>query len=96
MNLSDYYKLCSLEEAEEFAKKRDYQKKVEEAPHHPGYEDAVITESKPVFCGIYKSKPLSDEEIKQMIVEHTHKRLLGERFAFLDFARAIEKAHGIK
>lgn len=79
-------------------------KLVEEAPYHPGYEDAVITpRTNPVYKGLdvrkmlWKSKPLSESEIKQMILEHTHRRLLdGDRFAYLDFARAIEEAHGIK
>jgi len=35
---------------------------VAEAPYQPGYEDAIITESKPVLYGIYKSKPLTDQE----------------------------------
>jgi len=43
----------------------DYQKKLAEAPYHPGYEDAVVAESKPVLYGIYKSKPLTEEEIGQ-------------------------------
>lgn len=94
MNLSDYYKLCSLEEAEEFAKKRNYQKKVEEAPYHPGYEDAVITESKPVFCGIYKSKPLSDEEIDKIL--ESLDVYIDTHAGIKLFVRAIEKAHGIK
>lgn len=79
-----------------------YQKKVEEAPYHPGYEDAVVTPT-PKYVGmdparmIWKPKPLSEEEIKQMILEHTHQRLLdGDRFAYLDFARAVEERHGIK
>lgn len=77
-------------------------KLVEEAPYHPGYEDAVVI-PEPVYKGmdpakmLWKQKPLSEEQIKQMILEHHHKRLLdGDRFAFLDFARAIEEAHGIK
>jgi hypothetical protein len=60
MKATDEYKVCTLEEAETFARKREhmnkknfpphivdggasYQKKVEEAPYHPGYEDAVVT-----------------------------------------------------
>lgn len=75
-------------------------KLVEEAPYHPGYEDAVITpRTNPVYKGLdvrkmlWKSKPLSDEEIwKQWKVYypdvfHTH---------LIDFVRAIEEAHGIK
>jgi predicted amino acid racemase len=94
MKPTDEYKVCSLEEAEEFAKRREmnYQKKLAEAPYHPGYEDAVVTEPRPVLYGIYKSKPLSDEEILQFQdkVPYT----LGSDL--IAFARAIEKAHGIK
>jgi hypothetical protein len=61
---------------------------VAEAPYQPGYEDAVITESKPVLTGIYKSKPLTDEEI-------TGIRMTTEGDA-IAFARAIERRHGIK
>lgn len=76
-------------------------KLVQEAPYHPGYEDAVVI-PEPVYKGmdpakmLWKPKPLSEEQIKQMILEHIEQRLDGERFAYLDFARAIEKAHGIK
>ena len=65
---------------------------VAEAPYQPGYEDAVVTEPKPFFCGIYKSKPLTDKEILQFQdkVPYT----LGSDL--IAFARAIEKAHGIK
>jgi hypothetical protein len=94
MKPTDEYKVCSLEEAEEFAKRREmnYQKKLAEAPYHPGYEDAVVTEPRPFLCGIYKSKPLSDEEILQFQdkVPYT----LGSDL--IAFARAIEERHGIK
>ena len=82
MKLSDYYK----------TKKREYQKKLAEAPYQPGYEDAVVTEPKPFLCGIYKSKPLTDEEILQFQdkVPYT----LGSDL--IAFARAIEERHGIK
>ena len=47
-------------------------KLVEEAPYHPGYEDAVITpRTNPVYKGLdvrkmlWKAKPLSNEEICQ-------------------------------
>lgn len=77
MKLSDYYK----------TKRREYQKKLAEAPYNPGYEDAVVTEPKPVLTGIYKSKPLSDEEIKELIVN---------KVTDYELCRAIEKRHGIK
>jgi hypothetical protein len=69
---------------------------VAEAPYQPGYEDAVVTEPKPFLYGIYKSKPLSDKEIVEIATEHINMTLGGERFGYLEFARAIEKAHGIK
>ena len=98
MKPTDEYKVCSLEEAEEFAKRRkmNYQKKLAEAPYHPGYEDAVVTEPRPFFCGIYKSKPLSDEEIEkiyQEVVKQPNFMMLGDTQRF---ARAIEERHGIK
>jgi hypothetical protein len=98
MKPTDEYKVCSLEEAEEFAKRREmnYQKKLAEAPYHPGYEDAVVTEPRPFFCGIYKSKPLTDEEIEkiyQEVVKQPNFMMLGDTQRF---ARAIEEKHGIK
>ena len=80
-----------------------YQKKVEEAPYHPGYEDAVVTpRSNPVYRGmnpdkmLWKPKPLSDEEIKEIATNHIRMTLGGERFGYLEFARTIEERHGIK
>lgn len=89
MKPTDEYKVCSLEEAEEFAKRREmnYQKKLAEAPYHPGYEDAVVTEPRPFFCGIYKSKPLTDKEIHELIVN---------KVTDYELCRAIEERHGIK
>lgn len=94
MKPTDEYKVCSLEEAEEFAKRREmnYQKKLAEAPYHPGYEDAVVTEPRSFLYGIYKSKPLTDEEINKLYVEHSNKDWDWQ----IDFARAIEERHGIK
>ena len=123
MKATDEYKVCTLEEAEAFARKREkmspknypphivdegasYQQKVEEAPYHPGYEDAVITpRSNPVYVGmdpakmLWKPRPLSDEEIHKLANEHLRtqnqdgaKVVLGLE----DFARAIEERHGIK
>jgi len=90
MKPTDEYKVCSLEEAEEFAKRREmnYQKKLAEAPYHPGYEDAVVTEPRPVLYGSYKSKPLTNEEITGIRMQTE-----GDIVAF---ARAIERRHGIK
>jgi len=96
MKLTDEYKVCSLEEAEEFAKRREmnYQKKLAEAPYHPGYEDAVVTEPRPFLSGIYKSKPLTDQEIDDISdgVSNYIDTYAGRR----EFARAIERRHGIK
>ena len=96
MKETDEYKVCSLEEAEEFAKRREmnYQKKLAEAPYHPGYEDAVVTEPRPFLSGIYKSKPLTDQEIDDISdgVSNYIDTYAGRR----EFARAIEKKHGIK
>lgn len=118
MKATDEYKVCSLEEAEAFARKREkmspknypphivdegasYQQKVEEAPYHPGYEDAVITpRSNPVYKGmepdkmLWKPRPLSDEEIDEILESldvyiDTH---AGVKL----FVRAIEERHGIK
>jgi len=73
-----------------------YQKKVEEAPYHPGYEDAVVTPA-PKYTGmdpakmLWKSKPLSDEEVWALSEE-----FIREKQNILLFARAIEERHGIK
>ena len=73
-------------------------KLVEEAPYHPGYEDAVVSPAQK-YKGvdpakmIWKTKPLSDEEIAKEWskfypdVFHTH---------LIYFVRAIEERHGIK
>ncbi len=78
-------------------------KLVQEAPYHPGYEDAVI---EPAFAYkgvdpskmIWKPKPLSDEEILQQA-----EWIFGTYFFesiddpyWIEFARAIEQRHGIK
>jgi len=69
-------------------------KLVDDAPYHPGYEDAVV-QPKPVYSGIgsgrmiWKSKPLSEEEILQAHADAGNKNIV-------EFARAIERMHGIK
>ena len=69
-------------------------KLVDDAPYHPGYEDAVV-QPKPVYSGIgpgrmiWKPKPLSDEEIFKL----RNTMPYADRFKF---ARAIERMHGIK
>jgi hypothetical protein len=67
---------------------------VAEAPYQPGYEDAVVTEPRPFLSGIYKSKPLTDQEIDDISdgVSHYIDTYAGRR----EFARAIERRHGIK
>jgi hypothetical protein len=75
-------------------------KLVEEAPYHPGYEDAVITtrRSDPVYKGmdpakmLWKPKPLSDVEISLIAEEFTG----ADGLDVVDFGRAIEERHGIK
>jgi hypothetical protein len=70
-------------------------KLVQEAPYHPGYEDAVI-EPAFVYKGVdpakmnWKPKRLTDEEIKLIASFH---QIVGET---VEFARAIEQRHGIK
>jgi len=71
-------------------------KLVDEAPFHPGYEDAVVnptpkyTELDPAKM-IWKSKPLTDEEVWALSEE-----FIREKQNILLFARAIEQRHGIK
>ena len=61
---------------------------VAEAPYQPGYEDAVVTESKPVLYGIYKSKSLTHQRIIELWTLSKGDPIL--------FARAIEEAHNIR
>lgn len=67
-------------------------KLVEEAPFHPGYEDAVVNPT-PKYTGldpakmIWKSKPLTNDEIVDLRLENV---------GIIEFARAIEQRHGIK
>jgi len=76
-----------------------YQKKVEDAPYHPGYEDAVVPPA-PKYVGmdpakmIWKSKPLDLEKI--LICARAIYGFKEMSKADLDFIRAIEKEHGIK
>jgi len=69
-----------------------YQKKVEDAPYHPGYEDAVV-QPKQTYVGmdpakmIWKSKPLTDDDILN---------LLGRTNTTRELVKAVEEAHGIK
>jgi hypothetical protein len=73
-------------------------KLVDEAPFHPGYEDAVVNPT-PLYFGvdpakmIWKPKPLSEEEILKMASDMFH---YTEYRLVIEFARAIEQRHGIK
>lgn len=85
-----------------------YQKKVEEAPYHPGYEDAVVTRrSDPVYRGmdpakmIWKPKPLNDEEIKDIFLNNfpktDHEELRASYIFILKHCiRDAEERYGIK
>jgi len=50
--------------------------------------NAVVTEPRPFFCGVYKSKPLTNQEIIGIRMQ-TEGNIIA-------FARAIEERHGIK
>ena len=82
-------------------------KLVDEAPYHPGYEDAVVTtrRSEPVYKGmdpakmLWKPKPLNDEEIFDLTAWKKNPYELYvemEKEDMIKFARAIEERHGIK
>ena len=88
-----------------------YKQKVEEAPYHPGYEDAVITpRSDPVYKGmdpakmLWKPKPLTDEEIAALKREYIDVELFDEGDYGMEYnvygveklIRAVEERHGIK
>lgn len=68
-------------------------KLVEEAPYHPGYEDAVVSPAQK-YKGVdpakmlWKPKPLTEEEIIGIRMQTE-----GD---MIKFARAIEERHGIK
>lgn len=72
-------------------------KLVDEAPYHPGYEDAVVP-PKSAYKGVnpaemlWKSKPLSEEEINKLYLQLGHRDWNWQ----IVFARAIEERHGIK
>ena len=71
-------------------------KLVDEAPYHPGYEDAVVTPA-PKYTGmnpakmIWKSKPLTDEEITACIDESEPDTADMIRFARAILRKAQEK-----
>ena len=76
-----------------------YKQKIEEAPYHPGYEDAVVIPT-PKYVGmdptkmLWKPKPLNIEKILICV-----RKIYGFKEmtkADLDFVREIEKEHGIK
>lgn len=78
-------------------------KLVDEAPYHPGYEDAVVNPAQK-YKGmnpakmIWKSKPLSDEEIMDIAEQSDYSTVeieMGYDYE-IRIARAIEERHGIK
>jgi hypothetical protein len=76
----------------------DYQKKLADAPYHPGYEDAVVTPT-PKYTGmnpdkmLWKTKPLTHGEILNMYLDFTNGN---KDLDVFEFAKAIEERHGIK
>ena len=76
-------------------------KLVDEAPYHPGYEDAVVT-PEPVYKGVdpakmlWKPKPLSEKELYEVFDKCYPNNGDGDVVTLVDFARAIEERHGIK
>lgn len=79
-------------------------KLVDEAPYHPGYEDAVVNPAQK-YKGmnpakmIWKTKPLSNDEILEMTIWNKNLYELYvemEKEDMIAFARAIEERHGIK
>ena len=72
-------------------------KLVDEAPYHPGYEDAVVP-PKSAYKGIdaanmlWKPKPLTDDEILQIWDTFTRT----DNDEILDFVRVLEERYGVK
>ena len=79
-------------------------KLVDEAPYHPGYEDAVITtrRSEPVYKGmdsakmLWKSKPLSNGEIVDIASKVDWKDINYDWQGAIELVRLVEERHGIK
>lgn len=73
-------------------------KLVEEAPYHPGYEDAVVSPAQK-YKGvdpakmIWKGKPIDEQELLTMASYLFH---YTEYQQAIKFARMIEQRHGIK
>jgi len=53
----------------------------------PVMADTVLKVGTPLYT--HPAKTLTDEEIIDIAKEHIHKRLEGERFGYVDFAKAI-------
>jgi hypothetical protein len=53
----------------------------------PVMADTVLKVGTPLYT--HPAKTLTDEEIIDIAKEHIHQRLEGERFGYVDFARAI-------
>ncbi len=76
-------------------------KLVQEAPFHPGYEDAVIEQAF-MYKGvdpakmIWKSKPLTEEKIDLIASSCWYEDEDLEMFNHQKFAKLIQESHGIK
>ena len=74
-------------------------KLVDEAPYHPGYEDAVVNPT-PKYTGmnpakmIWKTKPMTEEELDRIL--DTLDVYIDTHAGVVRFCRAIEAHHGIK
>ena len=74
-------------------------KLVDEAPYHPGYEDAVVNPTTK-YTGmnpakmIWKTKPMTEEELDRIL--DTLDVYIDTHAGVVQFCRAIEAHHGIK
>ena len=79
-------------------------KLVDEAPYHPGYEDAVVItrRSESVYRGmdpakmLWKSKPLSNSEIVDIASKVDWKDINYDWQCAIELVRLVEERHGIK
>ena len=85
MKLSDEYKVCSLEEAEEFAKKRKQclSQQITQALDRKPLSDEEIYE---LWCEADNTELLPEMRMKDGSIN----------YIITTFARAIEERHGIK
>ena len=74
-------------------------KLVDEAPFHPGYEDAVVNPT-PKYIGldpakmIWKPKPMTEEDLDRIL--DSLDTYIDTHAGVVRFLRAIEAHHGIK